>query len=689
MDTGLYFSCKIGGLPDDTFDVLEFTLNEGLSELFTLTLTLVSKNANINLNHQLLRKASLTVSSKGIEQRTINGLVASVEQGDTGFRRTFYTIVIKPELWKLTLKQDSRIFHFKSIPDILDVLLREHRLVAKNQLQDEHQSREYVTQKRESDYSFFSRLAAEEGISFWFEQEGLFYSDSHLGMTAGIDLTYNMHIQSATEGDFIHKLRVGAFMCPDETIHKDRNYSNPNYALQHQSIDDPRSVEPYSVFESYGRFQKDNTGEPFTKYRLEALRNNSQSGSAETNCIRLMPGKIFIIAEHPNKALNDRWQVVTVTHHGKMPQALEEESDGGGTTLTNQVKFVPGYNDWRPPFHYKPLADGDEVATVVGPATEEIYVNEDGAIRVHFHWNRYDEADDRASCWVRVAQGWNGNGYGFLATPRIGQEVIISYMNGDIDRPLVTGCTYNGKNRPPLDLPVNKTQTTFKTQTHKGAGFNELRFEDKDGQQEVFIHAQKDMNTIVLDQRTTDVGSHHTETIGGNQTIDVKKNQTETVDGNQTLLVKKNQAETVLMAKAETIGLAKALSIGTAYQISTGMIMNTSVGIAQASQIGLTKSLLVGQSYSANIGQKVTYTVGEHKTETVGKVSVHSVGKHFELVCGKAKIVLTSDGTIYLKGERIEFQANGALNGDADLIQWNCGAAQSPPNKPESEGSDE
>lgn len=689
MDTGLYFSCKIGGLPDDTFDVFEFTLNEGLSELFTLTLTLVSKNANIVLNDQLLQQASLTVSSKGVEQRTISGLVASIEQGDSGFRRTFYTIVIKPELWKLTLKQDSRIFHFKSVPDILDALLREHRLVAKNQLQDEHQSREYVTQKRESDYAFFSRLAAEEGISFWFEQKGLFYSDSHLGMTAGIDLSYNTHIQSATQGDFIHKLRVGFFMCPEAAIYKDRNYANPNYALQHQAAADLGRTEPYSVFESYGRFQKDNAAEPFTKYRLEALRNNSQSGSAETNCIRLMPGKIFIIAEHPSKALNDRWQVVTVTHHGKMPQALEEESNGGATTLTNQVEFVPGYNDWRPPFHYKPLADGDEVATVVGPATEEIYVNKDGAIRVHFHWNRYDEADDKASCWVRVAQGWNGNGYGFLATPRIGQEVIISYMNGDIDRPLVTGCTYNGKNRPPLDLPASKTQTTFKTQTHKGAGFNELRFEDESGKEEVFIHAQKDMNTIVLDQRTTDVGSHHTETIGGNQTIDVKKNQTETIDGNQTLLVKKSQAETVLLAKAETIGLAKALSIGTAYQVSVGMMMNASVGIAQASQIGLTKSLLVGQSYSANIGQKVTYTVGEHKIETVGKVSVHSVGEYFELVCGKAKIVLTNDGTIYLKGERIEFQANGAINGDANQIQWNCGAAQSPPNRPEAEGSDE
>ncbi|MBS9426507.1 type VI secretion system tip protein TssI/VgrG, partial [Photorhabdus caribbeanensis] len=190
---------------------------------------------------------------------------------------------------------------------------------------------------------------------------------------------------------------------------------------------------------------------------------------------------------HPIEAMNDRWQVISVTHHGWQPVA---SNDGGeGTTLTNEVAFIPGRQDWRPPYRYKPLADGDEVATVVGPGSEEIYVNEHGAIRIHFHWNRYDKADDNASCWVRVAQGWNGNGFGFMAIPRVGQEVIVSYLNGDIDRPIVTGCTYNGLNRPPLNLPLEKTRTTFKTRTLGGQGFNELRFEDARGSEEVFIHA--------------------------------------------------------------------------------------------------------------------------------------------------------------------------------------------------------
>ena len=166
--------------------------------------------------------------------------------------------------------------------------------------------------------------------------------------------------------------------------------------------------------------------------------------------------------------MNNIWQVVHIVHKGTLPQSLEDESDNNAATLTNEFSFVPGKNDWRPKFTHKPLADGDEVATVVGPAGEEIYVNEDGAVKVAFHWNRYDQLNENASCWVRVAQNWNGDGYGFLATPRIGQEVIISYLNGDIDRPIITGTTYNGKNRPPIDLPRHKTQMTIKYKKHKG-----------------------------------------------------------------------------------------------------------------------------------------------------------------------------------------------------------------------------
>ncbi|MEK9495076.1 type VI secretion system tip protein TssI/VgrG [Photorhabdus sp. P32] len=512
MKTGLRFACTIGNLEAKTFAVVDFTLDEALSSLFTLSLTLAAPRSDIDTDTLLLQTARFTVTRDDILQREVTGLVESAVVGTTNRHQTQYHLTVRPEMWLLTLDQDSRIYHQISIPDILQSLLKQKQLRANIHLNNPHSTREYVTMKRESSYDFFTRLAAEEGMFFWFADDGLHLSDSHLNMRAPDTLIYNPDITSAVEENVIYKWLFGSHMRPESTTQKDRNYHNPNYALRHNATDFAAENDTlFHIFESYGRFQKDKEAIPFTQYRLEALRADSKSGIANSNCIRLMPGRIFTLTNHPIDAMNDRWQVISSQHTGHVPAVL---GDGGtGTTLNSQTRFIPGRNDWRPPYRYKPLADGDEIATVVGPGTEEIYVNKDGAVRVHFHWNRYDAPDDRASCWVRVAQGWNGNGFGFLATPRVGQEVIISYLNGDIDRPIITGCTYNGLNRPPLNLPAEKTRTTFRTKTHKGNGFNELRFEDENGSEEVFIHAQRDMNTRVLNDEACNIGHNRTHHI--------------------------------------------------------------------------------------------------------------------------------------------------------------------------------
>lgn len=583
--TGLYFSCQIGDTPDGTFEVAEFTLNEGLSTLFTLSLTLVSKQRAIDTDAQLLQKGSLTVKLDDEEQRTVTGVIESIDMGNSNFHYTYYYVTVRPSLWLLTLDQDSRIYHNTTVPDLLKKILQQKNVQGQGRFLDTHQPREYITMKRESSYAFFSRLAAEEGIAYWYTPEGLYYSDSHLSMTAGLDLVYNPDSTPVSQLNVISQLRFGSRARPGETLHKDRNYGNPDYALKHQAVPEQGGMPGHEVFESYGRFQKDNVAKPFLRYRIEQLNSESKSGVAHSNCIKLMPGKIFKLTLHPVEAMNDRWQIVTATHHGVQPSAQMEQGQGQGTTLTNQVTFIPGRNDWRPPYQYKPLADGDEVATVVGPKGEEIYVNEDGAVRVHFHWNRYDAADDTASCWVRVAQAWNGDGYGFLATPRIGQEVIISYLNGDVDRPIVTGTTYNGLNRPPLDLPAKKTQSTWRSKTYKGSGFNEFRFEDATQNEQIYMHAEKDHVTEILhdqshtignnrtksvgvDQKEsigrdkrTEVGRDHFETINRNSVIKVLQDQEIQVERNRTLVVNSSEKKTIYADSIDDIGGNKTIEI--------------------------------------------------------------------------------------------------------------------------------
>ncbi|HFV3930066.1 TPA: type VI secretion system Vgr family protein, partial [Escherichia coli] len=210
---------------------------------------------------------------------------------------------------------------------------------------------------------------------------------------------------------------------------------------------------------------------------------------------------------------------------GSQPQALHG-SQGRGTTLGNQLEVIPADRTWRPRLQSKPKVDGPQSAIVTGPAGEEIFCDEHGRVRVKFHWDRYHGMTEASSCWVRVSQAWAGPGFGNLAIPRVGQEVIVDFLNGDPDQPIVTGRTYHEDNRSPGDLPGTKTQMTIRSKTYKGSGFNELRFEDATSNEQVYIHAQKNMDTEVLNDRTTDVKHDHTETIGNDQKITVVKGQT-------------------------------------------------------------------------------------------------------------------------------------------------------------------
>ncbi|HEI7949904.1 TPA: type VI secretion system tip protein VgrG [Proteus mirabilis] len=532
MQSGLVFTCQIGGLPEETFQVTQFDLQEGISQLFTLSIQAISPLSEIDFNDVLGMASSLTVKRDGHILRTVQGILAAAEQGNTDGVKTWYQFVIRPEMWVMTLKQDSRIFQDTTVPHILETLLNESHIKYDKQLYhpEEHLQRAYTTQKRETMYDFWCRLAAEEGINFWFEEgPQLFYSDRHLGMRAGISLTYNPQSDTDITDSTATTWRYVEQLCSDIRVDKDYNQLRPSYPLSHQVTGEVH--QQHEIFESYGRFEEDAQGQPFNQIRYEQSQNQRQVGSATTNCIELAPGRIFTLSNHPSARMNTTWQVISISHHGVQP--LADNSGGEGTQLSNQLSFVPSTQEWRPPYRFKPTADGDELATVVGPPGEEIYTNEQGAVTVYFHWDRRGKPDHSASCWVRVAQGWNGDGFGFMAIPRVGQEVIISYLNNDIDKPIITGCTYNGRNRSPIDLPKHKTRTTFRTKTHKGDGFNELRFEDKNGDEEIYLHAQKNLAINVLNSRGERINYDRTTSIGHDDELVVANNRTVTVEGNQ------------------------------------------------------------------------------------------------------------------------------------------------------------
>uniref|UniRef100_UPI001CC7BDB0 type VI secretion system tip protein TssI/VgrG n=1 Tax=Escherichia coli TaxID=562 RepID=UPI001CC7BDB0 len=295
------------------------------------------------------------------------------------------------------------------------------------------------------------------------------------------------------------------------------------YEQQGESLNG--QLEQYEIFDYPGRFKDEQHGKDFTLYQMESLRSDAEKATGQSNSPKLWPGTRFTLTEHPQKMLNREWQVVQSILSGDQPQALHG-SQGRGTTLGNQLEVIPADRTWRPRQQSKPKVDGPQSAIVTGPAGEEIFCDEHGRVRVKFHWDRYHGMTEESSCWVRVSQAWAGPGFGNLAIPRVGQEVIVDFLNGDPDQPVVMGRTYHEDNRSPGSLPGTKTQMTIRSKTYKGSGFNELRFEDATGGEQVYIHAQKNMDTEVLNNRTTDVKADHTETIGNDQKITVVKGQT-------------------------------------------------------------------------------------------------------------------------------------------------------------------
>ncbi|MBA5602561.1 type VI secretion system tip protein VgrG [Pectobacterium aroidearum] len=603
--TGLQFTVKVGALPASTFAVVDFQLSEALNQPFALSLNLASPLPGIDFGAVLDQPCELLVWYEGELQRRVSGIVSAFAQGDTGFRRTRYQAEVRPALWRLGLRTNARIFQAQKPEAIIGALLEEAGITDYAfALRNEHAVREYCVQYRESDLAFIARLAAEEGLFFFHEfEEGkhrVVFADDAGALAKGPELFFNLATQGLSEGAYVRRFRYAEAVSTAEVALKDYSFKTPAYGLLHQKISGEleHQRESYQHFDYPGRFKQDPSGKAFTGYRLDALRAGAMTGSGESNAAELMPGSSFTLTEHPNLALNIGWQLVAITHSGQQPQALEEESGGEPTTYSNSFEVVKASTTWRADLPYKPMVDGPQIATVVGPAGEEIYCDQYGRVKLQFPWDRYGASDDQSSCWVRVSQGWAGGQYGLIAIPRIGHEVIVSFLEGDPDQPIVTGRTFHATNPSPYPLPANKTRTTLRTTTHKGAGFNELRFEDQAGQEEVFIHAQKDMNTVVLNNRSTGVGVDHAENVG--------RDQISVIGRHQILNVVENQGTEIKGAQKVIIG--------------------------------------AGRETEVTMNDKLTVT---------GNITITSTGGNIELTTGAGSLTIYQNGNIDIKGVKV------------------------------------
>ena len=405
------------------------------------------------------------------------------------------------------------------------------------------------------------------------------------------------------------------------------------------------AVNSATVYEKYdypGRYKKDEQGNPFSLYRLESELALSETANAAGDDMRVVPGYGFTLEGHANSAFNQDWLVVRVEHFGKQTGSLDEEAGEEGNRYENTLFLTPHNKPWRSPLKPRPIIRGTQVAHVTGPEGEEIYCDEWGRVKLQFPWDRLGNFDEHSSCWVRVVQGWAGAQYGNMMIPRIGHEVLVKYLNGDPDQPIVVGRTYHSTTEPPYELPKHKTRMTIKSKTHKGNGFNELRFEDEMGREEVFIHAEKDLNHIVKHDETTQVGHDRTEQVGRNETIHIGNDRMETVGQDEDLTINRDQIRSIGRNRITKIEKDDILNVNN----------NRRVNVHADSLIK------VGQDLTIEIAQNGSWVAGElfeqvcEQFDLEGYDEVHIQGPAGEIVLNQEGITLIGD--VYVEGPLTE-----------------------------------
>ncbi|EMK6670004.1 type VI secretion system tip protein VgrG [Vibrio fluvialis] len=544
----LKYQFHVEGLEDDTLVVRGFDGQETLSSEringqpchgFRYQLELASRLANLTPEMVVDKVAELTFYRDDMLVQRVNGIVRCFTQGDTGHHHTFYSLTLVPALERLSLRHNSRIFQLNTVPEILSILLQEMGI---NDyafaLTRDCAQREFCVQYRETDLDFLHRLAAEEGLVYSFiHEEGkhtLIFSDASDSLPKlGEPIPYNTLAGGMIESPYISALSVHTQSEVSQTALQDYSFKKPTYSFAQQAVGTEMDYQQpdYEHFDAPGRYKDDVSGKAFSQIHLDYLRRNARTATGKSNQPLLRPGVKFDLQEHLDDTLNRDWLVVSVTSQGTQPQALEEAGGNGATTYANQFSLIPAHRTWRATPQAKPQVDGPMIATVVGPQGEEIFCDEHGRVKLHFPWDRYSNGDEHSSCWVRVSQGWAGSQYGMIAIPRIGHEVIVSFLNGDPDQPIVTGRTYHATNTAPYTLPDNKTKTVLRTETHQGQGYNELSFEDQAGSEQIYLHAQKDFDGLIENDHTSVIKHDKHLTVENDRFTQIKNNQHLTVGG--------------------------------------------------------------------------------------------------------------------------------------------------------------
>lgn len=510
----------------------------GLSALGETQLMLLSAKSDLLPEDVLGKPVTVTVTMRDDGKRHFNGLITRFGAGGHHGRLFSYQATVRPWLWFLTRTSDCRIFQEKSVPEIVTEVFHDHS-VADFEFKTFRTYRKwnYCVQYRESDFNFIARLLEHEGIYWYFEHTDgkhklvLLDSQSAHDAVPGCDsLPYIERAESAPDTDYVTNWSFSRAVKPGRVVLTSYDFERPATDLQVKAAK-VRSYDlsDYEVFDFQGDYVQAADAAQWAEDRVDELHTSHAYLRGTSNAEGLAVGRLLSLERHPRGDQNSEY---LITHTTIAARGNSYESDGASGSYRCDFSAIPSSQQFRPQRATpKPVVQGSQTAAVVGPAGEEIFTDSHGRVKVQFHWDRYGKRDEKSSCWVRVSQPWAGKGWGTVSIPRIGQEVLVDFLEGDPDQPIIIGRVYNGEQTAPYPLPGGAVVSGMKSNTHKGKGSNEMSMDDTAGKEKVYIHAQYDMTTkvehddaqTVVNNRTIGVDGTHTETIKGNTTIKVSE----------------------------------------------------------------------------------------------------------------------------------------------------------------------
>ena len=652
MDQANLWATVTTGAGKDVFRLRELWGEERLSGLFRFELELESDDDAVDFTKVVGKPASVSVSFPKGGKRHFHGLITRLRQGATDPGVTRYVAEMRPWLWMLTQTSDCAIYQEMKTAEIIEQVFQDLGYNDfKMTLKGTYQPREYCVQYRESAFEFVSRLMEEDGIHYFFE-----HTDSKHTMVLADDASAAQDCPELATLNFRgtsteHNAIDVVWACDLEKNVTTDAYSLDDYSFETPSTDLETKAGTGKVarYDYPGRFTAKADGTALAKVRLGALEGAADLLTGSSFSPSLTAGYKFTMADHPRADVNKAWALRSVEHQL--------------TQLHYRNSFVafPATVTFRPPLVTpRPVIAGTQTAKVVGKSGEEIWTDKFGRIKVLFHWDRVSQGDEKSSCWIRVTHGWAGKKWGSFFLPRMGQEVVVSFLDGDPDRPLVTGAVYNAEQVVPYALPANQTQSTIKSNSSKGgAGFNEIRFEDKKDSEEIFVHAQKDMNTEVLNDSTTTITNDRTITVSegnethtvttGTRTLDIKGDEKHTSQGNYEHIVKGDYTLTVtgnITIKAdgnisvESTGGSVAAKASTTFDNEAGTALTNKAGTALNNEAGTALTNKAGTALTNKSGTDLTNDAG---TALTNKAAIGLTNEGVT-VDNKASATQTVDG---------------------------------------------